>query len=139
MSKFFYLSLKSKQHSRAYLPGIIPFTSIRYCSHQSEFKPGDCCTNQLLSITHQIYKSFYDGHEVRSVFLDMSKALVWHKCLIFKLKKNGISGNLSSNLTDFLQLRKQIVVLNGQLSSWSNIESGVLQASILAYCCFWSI
>ena len=37
--------------------------------NQSGFKPGDSCTNQLLSITHQIYKSFDDGHEVRSVFL----------------------------------------------------------------------
>ena len=34
--------------------------------NQSGFKPGDSCTNQLLSITHQIYKSFDDGHEVLS-------------------------------------------------------------------------
>ena len=56
--------------------------------NQSDFKPGDSCTNQLLSITYQIYKSFGDGHEVRSVFLDMPQAFdkVWHKCLIFKLK-----------------------------------------------------
>ena len=32
--------------------------------NRSGFKPGDSCTNQLLSITHQIYKSFDDGHEV---------------------------------------------------------------------------
>ena len=42
--------------------------------NQLGFKPGDSCTNQLLSITHEIYKSFDDDHEVRSVFLDMSKA-----------------------------------------------------------------
>ena len=91
--------------------------------NQSGFKPVDSCTNQLLSITHQIYKSFDDGHEVCSVFLDMPKAFdkVWHKGLIFKLKQDGISGNLLSTLTDFLRLRKQSVVLNGQLSSWSNI------------------
>ena len=50
---------------------------------------------------------------------------------IFKLKQNGISSNLLSTLTDFLKLRKQRVVLNGQLSSWSNIETGVLKGSIL--------
>ena len=43
--------------------------------YQSGFKPGDSCTNQLISITHDIYQSFDDGFEVRGVFLDMSKAL----------------------------------------------------------------
>ena len=26
--------------------------------NQSGFKPGDCCINQLLAITHKIHKSF---------------------------------------------------------------------------------
>ena len=45
-------------------------------------------TNQLLLDTHQIYKSFNDGHEVLYLFLDMLKTYdkVWHKGLIFKLK-----------------------------------------------------
>ena len=30
---------------------------------QSGFKPGDSCINQLLSIPHNIYKSFDDGYE----------------------------------------------------------------------------
>ena len=42
--------------------------------NQSEFKPGDCCINQLLAITHEIYKSFEDGFEIRGVFLHISKA-----------------------------------------------------------------
>ena len=64
-------------------------------SNQSGFMPGDSCINQLLSIIHEIYKSFDDGFEVRGVFLDISKAFdkVWHKGIIFKLKQNGISGN----------------------------------------------
>ena len=43
-------------------------------TNHSGFKPGDFCIKQLLSITHEIYKSFDDGLEVRSVFLDISKA-----------------------------------------------------------------
>ena len=94
------------------------------CQNQSAFKPSRSCINQLLSITHQIYKSFDDGHEVRSVFLDISKDCdkVWHKDLIFKLKENNISGNLLSTLTDIVKFGKERVVLNCQLSSWSNIE-----------------
>ena len=43
-------------------------------SNQSDFKPEDSCINQLLSITHEIYKSFDDRIEVRGVFLDILKA-----------------------------------------------------------------
>ena len=42
--------------------------------NQAEFKPGDSSINQLLSITHEIYKSFDDGWEARGAFLDISKA-----------------------------------------------------------------
>ena len=48
--------------------------------NQPEFKPGESCINQLLSITHDIYKPFDDGWEARGAFLDISKAFdkVWH-------------------------------------------------------------
>ena len=39
--------------------------------NQLRFKPGDSRVNQLLSIALQIYKSFYDGFDVRSIILDM--------------------------------------------------------------------
>ena len=101
--------------------------------NQSGFKPGDSCINQLLSITHNIYKSFDDGYEVRGVFLDISKAFdkVWHDGFIFKLQENRISGNLLKVLKHFLTNRKQRVVLNGQSSSWTNVKAGVPQGSNL--------
>ena len=102
-------------------------------SNQSGFKPGDSCINQLLAITHEIYKSFDDGFEVRGVFLDISKAFdkVWHEGLIFKLKQNGISGNLLNLLCDFLRNRKQRVLLKWQVSDWSDVRAGVPQGSML--------
>ena len=39
------------------------------------FKPGDSCINQILSITHYIYKSFDCSYEIRGVSADISKAL----------------------------------------------------------------
>ena len=88
-------------------------------SNQSGFKPGDSCINQLLSITHEIYKSFDDGFEVRGVFLDISKVFdkVCDKGIVFKLKQKGLFGKLLSVSSGFLKDRKQRVVLNGQVSS----------------------
>ena len=64
--------------------------------NQSGFKPGDLCINQLLYITHDIYKSFDNGFEVRGAFLDISKALnkVWRNGFTYKLKQNMVAGNL---------------------------------------------
>ena len=110
------------------------FTSNNLISpNQPGFKPGDSCISQLLSITHEIHKSFDGGLEVRGVLLDISKAFnkVWHERLIFKLKQNGISGDLLQILSDFLHNRKQRAVLNGPNSSWTNVHAGVPQGSIL--------
>ena len=81
-------------------------------ANQSGFKPEHSCINQFLSITHNIYKSFDDGYEVRGVFLDISKAFdkVGHDGLMFKLQQNVILGNLLKVLKHFLTHRKQRVV-----------------------------
>ena len=99
--------------------------------NQSGFKPGNSCANQLLSITHEIYQSFDDNLEVKAVFLDISKAFdkVCHRGLIYKLKQNGISGNILNTIIDFLSFRKQRVVLNGQVSQWTRIGAGLPQGS----------
>ena len=56
---------------------------------------------------------------------------VWHGGLIYKSKQNGLKGNLLDTLTNFLNDRKQRVVLDGQHSKWGDIEAGVPQGSIL--------
>ena len=100
---------------------------------QSGFRPGDLCVNQVIAITQKICKLFVDALEVRRVFLDISKAFdkVSHERLLLKLSLNGISGKLLKLLRDFPCCRKQRVVLNGQNSSWENINAGVPQGSIL--------
>ena len=97
------------------------------------FKTSDSRINQLISITHEIYKSFDDGCEVRGVFLDISKAFdkVWHHDFHYKLRQSGISGKLLNTLTDLLDNRTQKVILNSQYSSSAKVEAGVPQGSIL--------
>ena len=101
--------------------------------NQSGFKRGDSCINQLISITHDILNLLDEGLEVRGVFLDISKAFdkVWHEVLIYKSKQNGIPGELLNILIDFLNNRKQRVVLNGQSSNWVDVKAGVPQGSIM--------
>ena len=55
---------------------------------------------------------------------------MWHDGIIFKLTQNGIVGNLLNLLRDFLNERKQRLVLNGQFSTWKNVNAGVPQSSI---------
>ena len=101
--------------------------------NQSGFKTGDSCINQLISITHEIYKSFDDGYEVRGVFLYIWKAFdkVCHQGVHYKLRQNGISSQLLNTLTDFLDNKTRRVMLNGQYFSWAEVEAEVPQGSIL--------
>jgi hypothetical protein len=100
---------------------------------QSGYRRNDSTIRQLLSITHEIYKAFDSGHEVRAVFLDISRAFdrVWHEGLKFKLKQNGVERNALNIIKSFLADRVQRVVLDGQTSDWVPIEAGVPQGSIL--------
>ena len=56
---------------------------------------------------------------------------MWHEGLLFKLQQNGISGSLLNLFQNYLNDRKQPVVLNGSFSEFTIIESGVPQGSIL--------
>ena len=104
-------------------------------ANQSGFRKGDSCVSQLLAITQEIYRSF-DGNislDTRGVFLDISKAFdkVWHEGLLFKLNSYGVEGDFYNILRNYLQNRKQRVVLCGQHSTWLDVNAGVPQGSVL--------
>ena len=106
-----------------------------FTERQSGFMPGDPCVAQLLSITHEIYKSFdYNPSlDVRGVFLDISKAFdkVWHDGLILKLQTYGIDGKLLKLLMSYLKDRQQRVLLNGHTSSFSRCSARICFGTII--------
>ena len=109
-------------------------------SNQSRFRPNDSSIHQLIAITPNIFSSFEakPSLEVRSVFLDLSKAFdrAWHDSLLYKLKSNGIDGNLFKFIKLLLNNRCQSAVLNGQYSVWKSVTAGVPQDSVLGSLCF---
>ena len=132
---------ENKQIIKNYRPiSLLPMKMYNYfiannliTKNQSGFRPNDSLTNQLISLVESIHSAFDINHEVRTVYLDMSKAFdkVWHGGLIFKLKQNGIKGKLLSLFESYLSNRKQRVMINGSESDWGKIESGVPQGSVL--------
>ena len=77
----------------------------------------------------------------KGVVLDVSKAFdnVWHIGLLFRLKAHGVDGELLSLLENYLQNRKQRVVLIGQTSDWREINYGVPLGSVLESVLFFLI
>ena len=103
--------------------------------NQSGFRPGDSTTSQLMDLVDEIHHAFDNTQslEFRAIFLDISKAFdkVWHDGLIFKMRQNGVSGQLLNVFQDYLKNRNHRVVLNGFQADYSTIESGVPQGSVL--------
>ena len=64
--------------------------------------------------------------------LDIYKAFdkIWHDGVIFKLERNGMSGELLNILIDFLSNLNQRVLFNGEVSAWISVNAGVSQGSI---------
>ena len=101
--------------------------------YQSGFRPGHSTTFQLIDIFHHICQSFDQKQYSCMIFCDISKAFdkVWHKGLLFKLRQNGIKGNLLAWICNYLSSRKQRVQINSSTSSLLSVNAGVPQGSVL--------
>ena len=99
----------------------------------SGFRSGDGTLYQLLAMSHELHEALDNGHDMRIVFMNMSKAFdkVWHKGVIFKLKRKEIDGLLLKWFISYLENRFQRVVIDGQSSNELPVQIGVPQGSIL--------
>ena len=56
---------------------------------------------------------------------------VGHECLLFKLKRIGLSVKYNGLLKSFFRNKHQRIVFNGQLSNWSSIKAEIPQGALL--------
>ena len=92
--------------------------------------------------TYRYISSYLSNFSQQPIFLymclDVSKAFnrVWHKGLTFKVKQNGIDGDLLEWISDYLSGRKQKVVIRNTSSSLMRIETRVPQGSVIGLLLF---
>ena len=81
---------------------------------QSGFKRGHSAVHQLLEIYHQVVTSLDAKQNTCMVFCDTSKEFdrVWHRALIYKLRRLGVIGHLLDWFTKWRSYAPDKVNLN---------------------------
>ena len=74
-----------------------------------------------------------EGSSVDIIYLDFQKAFdkVPHQRLILKLKSHGMGNSIINWIEQWLTDRRQRVVVDGEVSRWKSVLSGVPQGSVL--------
>ena len=103
-------------------------------SQHGFLKARSCLTN-LLCFLEEITKWVDDRSPVDVVYLDFQKAFdkVPHQRLLFKLKAHGIGNDVITWIEKWLTHKRQRVIVDGEISNWKSVLSGVPQGSVFIY------
>ena len=97
------------------------------------FRTGFSCETQLAITIDQLSRNFDQNLQTDIIILDFSKAFdtVPHDKLLHKLENYGIRGPLLSWIRSFLCTRLMSVVVEGETSRETTVDSGVPQGTVL--------
>ena len=102
-------------------------------SSQHGFLKARSCLPNMLCFLEEITKWIDVGSPVDIIYLDFQKAFdkVPHQRLLLKLKARGIGDGIIDWMEQWLINRRQCVVVDGEVSNWQSVLSGIPQGSVL--------
>ena len=102
-------------------------------SSQHGFLKARSCLTNMLCFLEEITKWIDVGSPVDIIYLDFQKAFdkVPHQRLLLKLKAHGIGDSITDWIEQWLNDRRQRVVVDGEVSNWKTVLSGIPQGSVL--------
>ena len=127
------LPVISKIYERLMYDQMYKYFDQIFSKFQCGFRKGFSTQNCLLYMIENWKESLDQGGHYGALLTDLSKAFdcIMHDLLIAKLQAYGFDNDSLNFICNYLVDREQRVKINSSFSTWSKIEYGVPQGSIL--------